>query len=267
MSVLVLPRLCFLKAERYRFQNEKVFNFLNYPRPHYCMGLVLKGWAEFAEAGEPPVKVSAGELIFVPITTRYRSHWRGSSEIEYISFHACFEQQSEPEALRGAVLQKVPVENFKTLQQDFAFASAHCGHSASEQLQVLSIFYRLLAQLVPCLNQKPAQQYSGRIANALEYLNLNLSGSVSVPFLASLCHLSPSRFYECFKQSTGMTPVAYKNRACITRATYLLIRDRERPIAEIAELLGFDSDTYFRRVFKSVTGCTPGHYRKSVPGV
>lgn len=267
MSVSALSKLCFLKVDRYCFNKEKVFNFLNYPRPHYCIGLVLKGRGEFCEAGEQPVLVEAGELIFVPITTQYRSHWYGSNDIEYISFHACFEQQCEPEALAGARLQKVSAANFKTLQQDFAFAEAHYNKTQAEQLQVLSFFYRLLAELLPRLCKKQAPQYDRRIANAVEYMNLNLSGSVSVPFLAGLCHLSPSRFYECFKLSTGLTPVAYKNRACVTRATYLLIRDRERPIAEIAELLGFESDTYFRRVFKGITGCTPGHYRKSVPEV
>ena len=101
--------------------------------------------------------VRAGELIFVPIITQYRSHRYGSNIIEYISFHACFEQQCEPEALVGARLQRVSVTNFKALQQDFAFAEAHYNKTQGEQLQMLSIFYRLFANLLPRLCKNKAE--------------------------------------------------------------------------------------------------------------
>ena len=107
MFVSSLSKLCFLKVDRYRFNKEKVFNFLNYPRPHYCIGLVLMGQGEFCEAGEPPVLVRAA--------------------------------------------------NFKVLQQNFAFAEAHYNKTQAEQLQVLSIFYRLLANLLPRLCKNKAE--------------------------------------------------------------------------------------------------------------
>lgn len=262
-----LSELCFFKVDRYFFSHKKEFDFSNYPRPHYCIGLVLKGSAVFLENGGTPIHLNAGELIFVPITARYTSCWQGTPEIEYISFHVCFEQPPETTELVGVKLQKLSVPDFSAAKAAFTYAAEHYNGTTAEQLQALGIFYRLLGSILPRLSTRPAPIYDSRINKAVEYLNLNLSANVSVPFLAEICHLSPSRFYECFKQSTGMTPIEYKNKACVTRATFLLIHDKERSIEEIATLLGFESEAYFRRVFKKITGTTPGHYRKSVPEV
>ena len=39
---------------------------------------------------------------------------------------------------------------------------------------------------------------------------------------ASLCYLSPSRFYELFREATGLSPIEYRNRVLISRAQFLL---------------------------------------------
>jgi len=51
----------------------------------------------------------------------------------------------------------VRTANFKVLQQNFAFAEAHYNKTQAEQLQVLSIFYRLLANLLPRLCKNKAE--------------------------------------------------------------------------------------------------------------
>jgi transcriptional regulator GlxA family with amidase domain len=60
-----------------------------------------------------------------------------------------------------------------------------------------------------------------------------------------------------------MTPVEYINSYRVNRAILLLISNSGLSIEQIAELTGFESSAYFRRVFKAQTGKTPREYRTS----
>jgi len=66
---------------------------------------------------------------------------------------------------------------------------------------------------------------------------------------------------KLFKEYSGMTPMDYKLNAMIGQAKQHLTYS-ERSVAEIAEMLGFSSATYFCRMFKKKTGVTPMEYVK-----
>ena len=74
--------------------------------------------------------------------------------------------------------------------------------------------------------------------------------------------MSTSRFFPCFKQSTGETPVDYINRFRISKSI-IFMYDKNLSIEEISEKVGFKSSIYFRRVFKKITGKTPREYKKT----
>jgi len=42
-----------------------------------------------------------------------------------------------------------------------------------------------------------------------------------------------------------------------------LLLDESIPIVDISNLIGFEDQSYFSKVFKKITGATPGKYRKS----
>lgn len=69
----------------------------------------------------------------------------------------------------------------------------------------------------------------------------------------SLCRL--------FKECTGMTVGAYATGLKVKEAKRLL-RATDKPLSEIAQYLGFSSQSYFQNVFKRGTGVTPGEYRE-----
>nr|MBQ8252533.1 hypothetical protein [Lachnospiraceae bacterium] len=56
------------------------------------MGLILEGEGTFwdCEADEY-IHVTPGDIIFVPITSRYISEWKGNPEVSYISMHFIFD--------------------------------------------------------------------------------------------------------------------------------------------------------------------------------
>lgn len=85
----------------------------------------------------------------------------------------------------------------------------------------------------------------------------------TVPEMAALASLSPSRFHAVYKAVFGTSPMRDVIEARIRYAQSLLLSDGSASVAWIAETLGYADQYHFIRQFKTVTGETPGAYRKS----
>ena len=266
MNISELSRLAFFKAEKYEFSNKNVCDFRNIPRPHFCMGLIIKGEASFHEEDEEEIYVKPGDIIFVPITSRYISKWRGQPDILYISMHFAFDAGCGISE-KNIKVQKVTLPDFEGLKGIFRFIYENSGAKESEQFASLGAFFKILADVLPLLEQKTVQYYDKRIEKAIEHINMHSEESMSVSELAKMSNMSVPNFHLCFKKYSGMTPIEYKNQVCIARAMRLLKTGNRFSIEEISSMVGFESSTYFRRIFKRVTGKTPLEYRKSQIGI
>ena len=80
--------------------------------------------------------------------------------------------------------------------------------------------------------------------------------------MAALVPLSPSRFHAVYKTLFGTTPTRDLIYAKVHCAKTLLQANPELSLKEAAEQLGYNDQYHFIRQFKSVTGKTPGAYRK-----
>ncbi|MGI6669744.1 MAG: helix-turn-helix domain-containing protein [Acetivibrionales bacterium] len=76
-------------------------------------------------------------------------------------------------------------------------------------------------------------------------------------------YISKSYLCRIFKEVTGFTVQDYVNIHCVKRAQQLLERS-DLSIADISHILGYNSLTYFGRVFKKYTETTPLKYRKKL---
>jgi AraC-like DNA-binding protein len=84
----------------------------------------------------------------------------------------------------------------------------------------------------------------------------------NLPLLARQCTLSPSRLSRLFRQQTGLTISAYRNRQRIQRFLALYGSGRRSSLTQSAFRAGFGSYPQFHRVFRTVVGCTPAAYRR-----
>ena len=100
-----------------------------------------------------------------------------------------------------------------------------------------------------------------RLGNALRLIRDKLAEPLSVSELASACYLSPSQFHKRFKAEFGVSPLRYVLKLRIMKACKLLAGDTIS-IGEVAERCGFDSQSYFTKQFRELTGMTPRAYRK-----
>lgn len=99
------------------------------------------------------------------------------------------------------------------------------------------------------------------IRQALRYIDENLSRSLTLREVAEACFLTPSYFSEKFKSSMRVGFCCYLNELRMKKAARL-VASGELKCREVAEMLGFSSESYFSRVFKKTLGCTPEAYRR-----
>jgi transcriptional regulator GlxA family with amidase domain len=73
--------------------------------------------------------------------------------------------------------------------------------------------------------------------------------------------LSSRTFKRRFRAATGETTISYVQRIRVERAKRAL-ETGSAPIEEISWAVGYEDPASFRRLFKRVTGMTPGEYRR-----
>jgi AraC-like DNA-binding protein len=101
-----------------------------------------------------------------------------------------------------------------------------------------------------------------RLAVAIRAMHGDLGRGWTVQALAREAGLSRSTFAATFKAVTGDTPLDYLTRWRMYRAKVLL-RGSELSLMEIAERVGYETDTALSRAFRRFVGVAPGEWRRS----
>lgn len=102
------------------------------------------------------------------------------------------------------------------------------------------------------------------LQDSLHAIDANLTGrGLTLSSLSKRASISPSHFSRAFKQATGMNVTDYVVVKRIMLAKELLARTDDS-IRVISERCGLESESYFYRKFKLVTGLTPRAYKKSM---
>ena len=91
----------------------------------------------------------------------------------------------------------------------------------------------------------------------------NWNTDFSVSEVAKKCCVSESTLYHLFRKELGQTPVSFLNSVRINVAIEYL-ENSNYSISTISELVGFNSENHFRRIFSDLTGTTPLKFRKGV---
>jgi AraC family transcriptional regulator len=101
------------------------------------------------------------------------------------------------------------------------------------------------------------------LRRCIEFMNANLEDNLRLSDLAREAKLSTSHLIRSFSQSTGKTPYQFLLQQRVERAQSLM-RDNRVPLTEVALASGFADQHHLARVFRRVTGLTPGGYRRSL---
>lgn len=142
--------------------------------------------------------------------------------------------------------------------------------TAYSDLIVTGNLYKICAYLLDGLSvperdaekEKKDLRKVENIEKALELIYNEYSKALTVEDAAAVTGYGKSNFCKIFKNVVGDSfhTVLNKRRVYIA---YELLKQTDLPIAVVAQEVGFPEPKSFCRVFKSITGMTPGTYRNA----
>lgn len=100
-----------------------------------------------------------------------------------------------------------------------------------------------------------------RLKRAMDYIEENLSETVSLAEMAASAGLTRMHFAAQFRAATGLPPHEYLLRRRIETAQEMLARS-QTPVVEVALQVGFQTQAHFTTVFKRFSGFPPHAWRQ-----
>ena len=121
----------------------------------------------------------------------------------------------------------------------------------------------VLAQVAAALaHSKRLGGEAQRIARlAMAFIHEHYTETIPREVLAAEVGVSERHLTLCFRQETGITPVAYLNRTRIRQARTLL-ETTSMNVTEVAMACGFGDSTYFGKVFRQEVGLSPRAFQQ-----
>ena len=100
---------------------------------------------------------------------------------------------------------------------------------------------------------------SKEVTDTVSYFNKNYKEPFVAEKYAASLNMSVSWLRKLFKQQVGVSLNKYLTNLRINKAKALMCSDLQ--IGDIAEMVGFQDQLYFSRVFKQSTGLSPREYK------
>ncbi|MDM7860748.1 helix-turn-helix domain-containing protein [Alteromonas sp. ASW11-36] len=110
--------------------------------------------------------------------------------------------------------------------------------------------------------QRRKFHHDQEISELQDWLEQQYRTNISIESMAVRIALTPRTMIRRFKRATGQTPQQYLQFLRVEEAKRLLGYD-DMPISQIVNEIGYEDVSSFTRLFKRLTGFSPGYYRKS----
>lgn len=124
--------------------------------------------------------------------------------------------------------------------------------------------YQILQQLLDAAYLLiKTKEHTSVIKSVQKYINDHYSKKITMEEIAQSVSLSSSYLSVLFKEKMHMTIHDYLIRVRIENSIELLNR-RDLSIKQVMQLCGFESQSYYNKVFKKMIGVTPGVYRNQL---
>lgn len=107
---------------------------------------------------------------------------------------------------------------------------------------------------------KTHPEHSPHVRRCVRHINENLGEKLTVSALADICGISPDYLSQVFKEEMGEVLSVYITRKKLECAKNMLAQNKNS--CEIAQALGFSSQSHFITAFKRLYGMTPLQYLK-----
>ncbi len=219
-------------------------DFLQRPRPHFGLILILEGRMDYSWEGGG-LTLTAGDLGYLPKGCCYDVRFRtdlGKVESMLVNF------QAEPAAPAAPARLAKNCLSYRSVFEPLIEA-----YEQNQPFALKGQFYLLLHLLSS--GQNRAQNLLLEQATAL------LEQDLPMKEIAQRCNISESSLRRLFTKQCEMSPVAYRTRLKLQKACRLLVTT-DQTVDEIAAALNFYDEAYFCKVFTKNLALSPTQYRK-----
>lgn len=112
---------------------------------------------------------------------------------------------------------------------------------------------------IPAVNKVQEQ----RVKEILSYIHTHFGEHISIDDIARFATISRTECFRCFQAVLGKSPVEYLTEYRLSMATAMLANS-EKTLADISHCCGFNSPSYFGKLFREQCGMSPKKYRKQL---
>ena len=113
----------------------------------------------------------------------------------------------------------------------------------------------------PAVTRNSPAQIAGVLK---DYIVQNYNLEINLNLIANNMNYSSSYLTKIFCTQYGCTPSKYLNSIRMQRAMHYLMYNPELPIRRVGEMVGYQDQGYFSRIFKKHTGMSPFEYREKM---
>jgi len=233
-----------LRFNEYHYTDNRKGSPMNY------LAYMIKGHAKIV-SNHKTITVNEGDVFFIPKELSYQSYWYGNNEISFLSFG--FSELGTKENTKFD-LQTIP-SNIKLINKLVSIPT----NGNKVKCKGLSIFYDVMSDVIPYLTY-PAESKDEMTVDKIKRC-IRSHPHCSLSEIANMCTISQPYLYSLFKKIAHITPNDYRQKVLCEMGVDLL-STTDKKVEEIADMLGFSSSSYFRKVLKKHTKSTPRELRK-----
>jgi len=218
------------------------------------------------EIGERKEAVGAGKAFLVDIPGDHR-YYLPADKPEWTFYFLLFRPRlvlPAWEAIKtkiGDVIElpagSAPIRKLRAIYEDAREGKITNPYTASSHV------YQFVMELARYAASPDREQaaWPEAVRSAVRFIDTNYSRMIGQAQLAAELGQSKYHFLRTFTRYVGLTPNDYLNRVRIERSVELLGRT-DWNIEAVAAAVGYSSGSYFIKVFRKLTGQTPGQFRE-----
>jgi AraC-like DNA-binding protein len=222
------------------------------------------GWLNDAVNGRQEIRAGDIFMLFPGIEHSYSPDPATGWREYWVGFDGPHARRLEANGLFSPQKTVFRIGLDEALMGDYEQIIQLCRHQPSGFQVVLGVkILQLLAHLH--LSEKAVaagDSETDLIRSARSIMQLRLESGIEMYDLAKEVGVSYLHLLSVFRLHTGLTPYQYFLQLRIYKAQELL-QDPKLSIKEIAEIMNFDNQYYFSRIFKHKTGMSPLQWRES----
>jgi AraC family transcriptional regulator len=217
-------------------------------------------------------QIAKGDIVIIPANTRSQHTWNQEVEFSLLLLEPTHMAQIAHESIdmdRVEILPYFATPDPLIYQICLALNSELASGGLCSRLYVDSLITTLTVRLLrqysaqePLIREYTDGLSRRKLQQVSEYIDEHLMENISLKELAAVVEMSPHYFTSLFKQSTGLSAYQYVIYRRMERAKQLLCR-QSLSIVEVAQEVGFQSQSHFSSVFRKFVGTTPRIYREA----